>query len=66
MSEDLDEAPEDEVEAAAEDILDRATAARSIAELKAEIETLKNLEGLALELRRSGADTKMARVGKLA
>ena len=56
--EDLDEAPEDEVEAAAEEILDRATAARSIAELKAEIETLKNLEGLALEVRQSGADTK--------
>ena len=63
--EDLDEAPEDEVEAAAEDILDRATAARSIAELKAEIETLKNLEGLALEVRRSGADTKWRELASL-
>ena len=63
--EDLDEAPEDEVEAAAEDILDRATAARSIAELRAEIETLKNLEGLALELRRSGTDTKWRELASL-
>ena len=37
--EDLDDAPENEVEAAEEKILDRATAARSIAELKAEIGT---------------------------
>ena len=42
--EDLDEAPDDEVEAAEEEILDQATAARSIAELKIEIETLKRLE----------------------
>ncbi len=63
--EDLDEAPENEVEAAEEDILDRATAARSIAELRAEIETLKNLEGLALELRRSGTDTKWRELASL-
>ncbi len=56
--EDLEEAPDNEVEAAEEEILDQATAARSIAELKAEIETLKNLESLALGVRRSGADTK--------
>ena len=43
--EDLDEAPDNEVEAAEEQILDQATAARTIAELKAEIETLKQLEG---------------------
>ena len=63
--EDLDEAPEDEVEAAEEEILDRATAARSIAELKTEIETLKNLEGLALEVRRIGADTKWRELASL-
>jgi hypothetical protein len=38
---DLDEAPDNEVEAAEEEILDQATAARSIAELRIEIETLK-------------------------
>ena len=63
--EDLDEAPENEVEAAEEEILDRATAARSIAELKAEIETLKNLEDLALGVRRSGADTKWRELASL-
>ena len=63
--EDLDEAPENEVEAAEEEILDRATAARSITELKAEIETLKNLEGLALGVRRSGADTKWRELASL-
>jgi transposase len=39
--EDLEDAPDNEVEAAQEEILDQATAARTIAELKAEIETLK-------------------------
>jgi HrpA-like RNA helicase len=38
--EDLEEAPDNEVEAAEEEILDQATAARTIAELKAEIETV--------------------------
>ena len=56
--EDLDEAPENEVEAAEQEVLDQATAARSIVELKAEIETLRKLEALALEVRRSGTDTK--------
>lgn len=56
--EDLEDAPDNEVAAVEEEILDQATAARTIAELKAEIETLKGLEGLALEVRRSGMDTK--------
>jgi superfamily II DNA or RNA helicase len=56
--EDLEEAPDNEVEAAEEEILDQATAARTIVELKAEIETLKRLEALALTVRRSGTDTK--------
>ena len=63
--EDLDEAPDNEVEATEEEILDQATAARSIAELKAEIETLKSLEGLALAVRRSGADTKWRELASL-
>ena len=52
--EDLEDAPDDEVEAAEEEILDQATAARTIAELKAEIATLERLEALALAVRRSG------------
>jgi SNF2 family DNA or RNA helicase len=56
--EDLEDAPENEVQAAEEEVLDQATAARSIVELKAEIETLKGLEALAQMVRRSGTDTK--------
>ena len=61
----LDDAPEQEVEDAEARILDRATAARSIAELKAEIETLKRLEALALEARRAGRDTKWLELASL-
>ena len=62
---DLDDAPEDELLAAEDAVLDRATAARSIAELRAEIDTLKGLERLALEVRRSGADTKWRQLASL-
>lgn len=55
---DLDDAPEQEVEDIEARILDQATAARSIAELKAEIETLTALEAIALAVRRTGRDTK--------
>src|ERR1700747_973532 len=63
--EDLEEAPDNEVEAAEEQILDQATAARTITELKAEIETLKQLEGLALAVRRSGTDRKWRELANL-
>ena len=56
--EDLEDAPDNEVEAAEEEILDQATAARTIAELKAEIETLEGLESLALAVRAAATDTK--------
>jgi hypothetical protein len=62
--EDLEDAPDNEVEAAEEEILDQATAARTIAELKAEIETLKRLEALALAVRRSGDDTKWRQLAR--
>jgi superfamily II DNA or RNA helicase len=63
--EDLDEAPENEVEAAEEEVLDQATAASTIAELKLEIETLTRLESLAAEVRRSGQDTKWRELSQL-
>jgi hypothetical protein len=63
--EDLEEAPDNEVEAAEEQILDQATAARTIAELRAEIETLKQLEGLALAVCRSGTDRKWRELANL-
>jgi SNF2 family DNA or RNA helicase len=63
--EDLEDAPDNEVADAEEEILDQATAARSIAELKAEIETLRRLESLALGVRRSGEDTKWRELASL-
>jgi len=63
--EDLEEAPDNEVEAAEEEILDQATAARTIEELKAEIATLARLEGLALAVRRGGTDTKWRELATL-
>jgi hypothetical protein len=56
--EDLEEAPEHEMAATEEEILDQATAARTIDELKAEIATLGRLEVLAGAVRRSGEDRK--------
>lgn len=56
--EDLEDAPENEVEAVEEEVLDQATAASTIVELKVEIAALAKLEALAAEVRRSGRDTK--------
>lgn len=55
---DLEDAPETEVEEAEERILDQATAAATVAELRTEIETLKHLEERARKVRFSGTDTK--------
>jgi SNF2 family DNA or RNA helicase len=63
--EDLEDAPDGEIETAEEEFLDQATAARSIVELKLEIETLKRLETLALTVRRSGDDTKWRELASL-
>jgi superfamily II DNA or RNA helicase len=63
--EDLDEAPENEVEAAEEEVLDQATAAATVAELKIEIATLAQLEALAAEVRRSDQDTKWRELSHL-
>lgn len=63
--EDLEEAPENEVEAAEEQVLDQATAAATVTELKAEISTLGRLERLAAEVRRGGQDTKWRELSHL-
>ena len=63
--EDLEDAPDNEVAAAEEQILDQATAARTIEELKAEIATLQRLESLALSVRRSGDDCKWRELANL-
>jgi SNF2 family DNA or RNA helicase len=63
--EDLEDAPENEIEAAEEAILDEATAASTIAELRAEIATLARLEALAAEIRRKGEDTKWSELARV-
>jgi len=63
--EDLEDAPDNEIETAEGEILDQATAARSLQELKAEIETLKNLESIALKVRNGGTDTKWRQLASL-
>ncbi len=56
--EDLDDALSEEIEAIEEAIIDSATAALTIAELQAEISTLKTLETMAYKVRQSGKDRK--------
>jgi SNF2 family DNA or RNA helicase len=63
--EDLEDSPDAESEAFEEQVLDEATAARSIGELRVEIGTLKRLEGLALTIRRSGEDRKWRELANL-
>ena len=62
---DLGDAPGDEIEATEEEILDQATAAGSSAELRAEIDTLRNLEALASRVRNSEIDTKWTELRNL-
>jgi SNF2 family DNA or RNA helicase len=63
--EEIEEAPDAEVEETEERILDQATAARTIAELRAEIATLADLEKPALKVRQSGTDRKWDELSKL-
>lgn len=63
--EDLDDAPDAEVEELEDEVIDLATAAQTIAELRAEIATLARLEELAQEVRRSGTDRKWDELSKL-
>ncbi|MCJ2542483.1 helicase-related protein [Thermostichus vulcanus] len=55
---DFEDLSGDEREAREEEVVDQATAARTIAELQAEIHQLGELENLALRVRRSGKDRK--------
>ncbi len=60
----LDDAPE-VVEETEERILDQATAAATVAELRTEIETLKRLEERARRVRYSGTDTKWSELSSI-
>ena len=55
---DLEDAPDEEATVAEGEILDRATAARTLDELGAEIQSLRRLESLAGKVRASGEDKK--------
>ena len=55
---DIDEASDEEAEAIEDQVLDKATAAKTIKELGKEIESLKKLESAAAAVRASGKDRK--------
>ena len=55
---DLEDATSTELEEAEEKVVDQATAAKTVAELEAEIRTLKDLEAAAFKVRNSGFDKK--------
>ena len=63
--EDLEDAPEEEVAVAEAEILDRATAARTVDELEAEILSLRRLESLAQAVRTTGQDKKWQELTEL-
>lgn len=63
--EDVDDLPDGELEDLEEEVVDQASAARTIAELEAEIVTLRRLEQLAEQVRRSGTDAKWTRLAEL-
>lgn len=62
---DFEDAPAEELESMEEEIVDQATAAKSIAELEAEIRSLDSLERLADRVRKSGRDTKWEELSRL-
>lgn len=62
---DDDDFTPDEQETIEEQVVDRASAAATIAELEAEIRTLKKLENMANQVRVSGVDRKWEELSKL-
>ncbi len=62
---DVDEMPDDELEELEEEVVDLASASRTIAELEAEIATLKRLEQAAATVRASGMDRKWEQLSGL-
>lgn len=62
---DDDDLPPDEQEEMEEKVVDRASAAATIAELEAEIKTLKRLEQMANQVRTSGIDRKWEELSQL-
>ena len=63
--EDLEDAPDEEIQDTEERVVDLASAAQTIAELKAEIEILKDLTQVALCVRQSNSDRKWDELSRL-
>ena len=63
--EEIEDRPDAEVEAVEEEVVDKATAARTIGELEAEIEILGRLESLALRVRQAGTDRKWDELSRI-
>jgi superfamily II DNA or RNA helicase len=61
----LEDSPDEEARETEERVVDQATAARTIAELEAEITTLLRLETLAHTVRRSGQDRKWEELSRV-
>lgn len=65
FDEDYDDLPDDEREEVDDELVDEASAARSMEELRAEIDTLRRLEHKADSVRSSGIDRKWEELSKL-
>lgn len=65
LQQDLDEVASEELEKLEDDIVDEATAARTIEELEAEITTLRDLEERARRVRASGTDKKWEELSRI-
>jgi len=63
--EDFEDAPEDEQEQGGEQLIDLATAARTIQELELEIAELRRLEEMADRVRRTGNDRKWQELSRI-
>jgi superfamily II DNA or RNA helicase len=62
---DEDDLGADELESVEETVVDRATAAQTLAELQTEIKLLEELEKLALKVRRSSTDRKWEQLSQI-
>jgi superfamily II DNA or RNA helicase len=63
--EELDDAPDAEIEQVEEKVVDQASAARTMAELQAEIAILQRLEDAAMKVRQSNTDRKWDELSRL-
>ena len=63
--EDLEDSPESELDEQEERVLDQATAAQTVGQLRSEIDTIKGLESAANDVLQGGGDTKWRELANL-